>query len=80
MEGELQGLAEQLVGGQGLTSIEDEDTPLANMNLPHAIRHCILHIIELILAAIMGGVYVGSTRKKKKEIAELKKELGDEER
>ena len=65
---------------QGLTPIEDEETPLANKDLVESVRHCILHFIELILAAIMGGTYIGSTRKQKKEIAALKKELEDKER
>lgn len=79
LEDELQRLAEQLVGGEGLTSIEDEEVPLANTNLATNVGHYVIHIIELILAVITGGVYVG-TRKQKKEIAELKKGLGDEER
>jgi hypothetical protein len=80
VEDELQRLAEQIAGEDGLTSIEDEETPLANMNLTASVKHCILHFIELILAAILGGAYVGSTRKQKKEIAEIKKKLEDEER
>ncbi|MCI8712122.1 MAG: hypothetical protein HFH23_07550 [Ruminococcus sp.] len=79
LEDELQRLANQLVGGEGLTSIEDEEVPLANTNLATNVGHYVIHIIELILAVITGGVYVG-TRKQKKEIAKLKKELGDEER
>ncbi len=63
-----------------LTPIVDEETPLDNMNLAESVRHCILHFIELILAAIMGGAYIGSTRKQKKEIADIRKKLEDEER
>jgi len=79
LEDELQRLAEQLVGGQGLTSVEEEDVPLANTNLAANVRHYVIHIIEVILAVLTGGVYIG-TRKQKKEIAELKKGLEDEER
>ena len=70
----------QAVDENELTSITDEETPLDNMNLAESVRHCILHFIELILAAIMGGAYIGSTRKQKKEIADIKKKLEDEER
>ena len=62
-----------------LMQIEDEDVPLASTDLAASGRHWVIHIIELILAAIMGGTYV-ETRRQKKELLELKKRLEDEER
>ena len=65
---------------QEMVGIEDQEVPLANTDLVDNVKHCILHFIEWLLAAIMAGAYIGSTRKQKKEIAELKRELDDEEK
>lgn len=60
--------------------IEERETPLAVMDNAADAQHCPLHILELILTAVMGGAYIGSTRKQKKEIAKLEDKLGDKER
>ena len=65
---------------QLLTTVEDEEVPLAN-NVVENVRNCILHFLEWLVAAALGGYYVVSTRKQKKEIAELRRvEHDDEER
>ncbi|MCI8895135.1 MAG: hypothetical protein HFI42_12280 [Lachnospiraceae bacterium] len=60
--------------------IEDDDVPLAVMDNVADDQHCPLHLAGLILAAVTGGAYIGATRKQKKQIAKLEKELGDKER
>ena len=63
-----------------IEQIEDEEVPLVNVDSGMSQSHRILHYTELILAAVMGGAYIGSTRKQKKEISALKKRRDDEER
>lgn len=79
-EEEVQAPVEQPEDVQETVNITDEDVPLADMGGTPNAKHTPLHYAELILAAVLGGVYVGSNRKQRKEIKELKKELGDEER
>lgn len=69
---------EQVEGRQEFTEAVDDEVPLDNMNLAQNVKHCILHFVELLLAAAVGGTYIASTRKQKREIAKLKD--GDEER
>lgn len=79
-EEDVQVPVEQPEDVQETVNITDEEVPQAEFGGTPSVKHCPMHFIELILAAIMGGAYVGSTRKQKKEIKELKKGLGDEER
>lgn len=67
-------------GGQEFTEVQDEEVPLDNTNLAQSVKHCVLHFMELLMAAVVGGAYIGSTRKQKREIAKMKKGHGDEER
>ena len=62
-----------------LTEVTDEEVPLAN-NLVEDVKHCVMHFFEWILAAILAGYYVVSTKKQKKEIAELRSELEHEDK
>ena len=64
----------------GLIELENEEVPLANTNIIENVHHCIMHFIELIIAAALSVYYVGSTKKQKKEITGLKKEIEDKER
>ena len=64
---------------QTLTDIVDEEVPLTG-NLVEDMKHCILHFFEWILAAILSGYYVVSTKKQKKEIAELRNEFGQDDK
>ena len=61
-------------------TIDDGDVPLADMNNISDTKHCPVHGSGLLLAAIMGGIFAGSTRKQKKEVNRLKEGLGDKER
>ena len=65
---------------QETVTIDDGDVPLADMNNISDTKHCPVHGSGLLLAAIMGGIFAGSTRKQKKEVNRLKEGLGDKER
>ncbi|XCP84468.1 hypothetical protein ABXS75_15595 [Roseburia hominis] len=66
---------------QELAPIEDEETPLANMDLKESVKHCILHIIELLIAGGLAIFYIGDTSKQKQKIRELKEKIdSDNER
>nr|WP_300858568.1 hypothetical protein [uncultured Acetatifactor sp.] len=79
-EEDVQAPVEQPEEDQETVTITDEEVPLADMGSTPNVKHTPLHYAELILAAVLGGAYFGSNRKQRKEIKELKKELGDEER
>ncbi len=53
--------------------IEDEEQPLASPSVIAGAKHCIFHFLELILAGGTAAYGVGSGRKEKKKIDELKK-------
>ena len=57
----------------GEVDIDDETLPLVSPDLVMGTKHCISHFLELILAGGVTAYGFGSTRKKKKEIDELKK-------
>ena len=77
-DGEDEGIINENEDSNEIVKSGDDEVPLDNTDLSKGVKHCILHFLELLLAAVMGGVYAGSTRKQKKEIAKLKGE--DEER
>ena len=81
-EDELQSIEDQDEDDQAVVQLDDGEVPLANIETDQGmgVSHRILHYTELILAAIMGGAYIGSTRKQKKELSALRKRIDDEER
>lgn len=56
----------------GSVDIEDETAPLASPGVIEGTKHCIFHFLELILAGGTAAYGVGSTRKDKKKIDDLK--------
>ena len=78
-EDELQSIEDQ---DEEIAELEDGEVPLVNMDSDQGmgLGHRVVHYTELILAAIMGGAYIGSTRKQKKELSALRKRIDDEER
>ena len=81
-EDELQSIEDQDEDDQEIAELEDGEVPLVNMDSDQGLGlgHRVMHYTELILAAVMGGAYIGSTRKQKKELSALKKKIDDEER
>lgn len=75
----LQGLveeAEEAGEEQDLVSVAEEEVPLAN-NVVEEVKKCATHFWVWILTAIMSVFYVGSTRKQKKELEELRNGVED---
>ena len=60
-----------------LDTIEDEETPLASMAVAEGVRHYFQHILEVGGAGLLPAIFAASNRKKKKEVNELKEQLGD---
>ena len=61
--------------------LEDEEVPLADAAaLAQSASHGVSHIIEIVTTGVLSVFFAGSTRKQKKEVSELKKELDDKER
>ncbi|MCM1025987.1 MAG: hypothetical protein NC432_06100 [Roseburia sp.] len=52
--------------------IEEETAPLASAGVIEGAKHCVFHFLELILAGGTAAYGVGSTRKDKKKINDLK--------
>ncbi len=73
----VQDLEDETGESQELVEAEDEEVPLAKTSLVEDVKHCILHFLEWILAAVLAGYYVGSTKKQEKKIAELRKDIDD---
>ncbi|MFG6364995.1 hypothetical protein [Schaedlerella sp.] len=57
--------------------ISDPDTPLVDMALTNGLIHHIQHICELFTSAFLPFFYVGSNRKRRKKVSELKKEIDE---
>ena len=72
-EEEVPPLAVEEEDEQEVIDIEDDTTPLASPEVVAGAKHCITHFLSLILAGGTAAYGVGSTRKDKKEIDELKK-------
>ncbi len=53
--------------------IDEESLPLVSPEIAISAKHCVTHILEYILAGGVTAYGIGSTRKQKKEINELKK-------
>ena len=70
-----EGLTNDAGENQELIESEDGEVPLADTNLVESAKHCILHFLEMLLA---GGLFLynaGSTKKQKKELAELRDKI-----
>ena len=64
-----------------VVELEDEEVPLADAAaLAQSAGHGVSHIIEIVTTGVLSVFFAGSTRKQKKEVSELKKELDDKER
>ena len=61
-------------GGYDLTAIEEEDTPLADMEL-ESHKCCIMHFLLMLIALIILGFYTRSRKKHQEKIHELREEL-----
>ncbi len=64
---------------QELVPVEEEETPLANKTLKESVKHCILHIIELLIAAGLAVFYIGDTSKQKRKIRKLQEQLDSDD-
>ncbi len=73
-------IEDEITDDQELFEVENEEVPLANTGIIENVHHCITHFIELIIAGVLSLYYVGSTKKEKKEITGLKKDIDDKER
>ncbi len=59
----------------GLEEIEEEDVPLAAMEAVSGLQHTFQHVCELVASGILPFFLLGSNRKKKKELSELKDQV-----
>lgn len=57
----------------GYVDIDEESLPLVSPEIAIGAKHCVTHILEYILAGGVTAYGIGSSRKQKKEINELKK-------
>ena len=67
---------------QELITVEDEETPLANTKLDiiENAHKCATHFGGMIVAAALSAYYVVSSKKRDKEITDLRKERDSKER
>ena len=55
--------------------IEDEEVPLTDLAAANGLLHHIQHACEVFTSAFLPLFYVGSNRKRRKKISELKREI-----
>jgi hypothetical protein len=62
---------------QPMQTVNDPDTPLADMAVANGLVHNIQHICEVFASAFLPFFYAGSNRKRRKKVSELKKEIDE---
>jgi len=58
-------------------TVEDEETPLANMAAATGLVHQIQHVCEVVASGVLPFLFAGSNRKRKNRLSELRKEIDE---
>lgn len=70
------GVQDEIADDQGVLEVEDEAVPLISGGLA-GIQHNFQHVCEAFASGFLPLVLFGSNRKRRKEVSELEKQIGD---
>ena len=76
-EEDLAETPDETTDDQILQEVGDEEVPLAAGGIVGGLQHNFQHVCELFASGFLPLLLVGSNRKRRKEVSELKKQLND---
>lgn len=68
---------EEITDDPGLQEVQDEDVPLAAGGIVGGLQHNFQHVCEAFASGFLPLLLLGSNRKRRKEVSELKKQIDD---